>query len=410
MMSLVNGVIEMDIEEERKVLNVVKHPNVKPMTLEVPMDQTWEQRAWDVTMWDREMYRRSFEAEQRGTLDQEIGALAVNIVWPSIIRWNSLLWDPQRFTTMLYDFMIQFGASFREILSMLPWHLKLLYKISLPKSFSRVNDMKKLMRFFQQMMQRRGICIMEYLDEASKTDEHYIRVYESYECTGFENVGTATSLILAPLLAGVCHGLEAETREWNAVETRCIGLGDPYCEVKLVPGAIAELQPALQKNSVALERIHDRLMQRLTAFLLQDKPPVERARLGRTIAYSPETSFPFYAERFHMAFRMGGVRAGKNLGERLTGSGVPRDAAVKHLVSLLHYLKAGELTVDDTIRIRENVESNWIPRFYTTKWEAPCCFFTTGFLNGFFAAVTSQHVKETRCVAMGDPYCEWEFR
>ena len=31
------------------------------------------------------------------------------------------------------------------------------------------------------------------------------------------------------------------------------------------------------------------------------------------------------------------------------------------------------------------------------------------FLNGFFTAVKNQHVKETKCIAMGDPFCEWEF-
>jgi len=40
----------------------------------------------------------------------------------------------------------------------------------------------------------------------------------------------------------------------------------------------------------------------------------------------------------------------------------------------------------------------------------PTCNFTTGFLNGFFSTVKNLHVKETKCIAMGDPYCEWEFR
>jgi predicted hydrocarbon binding protein len=35
---------------------------------------------------------------------------------------------------------------------------------------------------------------------------------------------------------------------------------------------------------------------------------------------------------------------------------------------------------------------------------------TTGLLNGFFSAVKNQHVKETKCIAAGDPCCEWEFR
>ena len=37
-------------------------------------------------------------------------------------------------------------------------------------------------------------------------------------------------------------------------------------------------------------------------------------------------------------------------------------------------------------------------------------FFTTGFVNGLLCAVENQHVKETKCMAMGGPYCEWEFR
>ena len=36
-------------------------------------------------------------------------------------------------------------------------------------------------------------------------------------------------------------------------------------------------------------------------------------------------------------------------------------------------------------------------------------FLTTGFLNGFFSVVKNQHVREVKCIAAGDPYCEWEI-
>jgi predicted hydrocarbon binding protein len=39
----------------------------------------------------------------------------------------------------------------------------------------------------------------------------------------------------------------------------------------------------------------------------------------------------------------------------------------------------------------------------------PSCHFTTGFLNGLFSAVKGQHVREIKCIAAGDPYCEWEI-
>ena len=38
------------------------------------------------------------------------------------------------------------------------------------------------------------------------------------------------------------------------------------------------------------------------------------------------------------------------------------------------------------------------------------CFFTKGFINGFFSPVKSQHAKETKCIAISNPYYEWEFR
>jgi len=36
-------------------------------------------------------------------------------------------------------------------------------------------------------------------------------------------------------------------------------------------------------------------------------------------------------------------------------------------------------------------------------------YFTTGFFKGFFSTIKNQHVKETKCIGMGDPYCEQKF-
>ena len=55
----------------------------------------------------------------------------------------------------------------------------------------------------------------------------------------------------------------------------------------------------------------------------------------------------------------------------------------------------------------ENCENIAIS-FSVTERREPGCLFTTGFLNGLFSTVKGQHVREIRCVAMGDPYCEWE--
>jgi predicted hydrocarbon binding protein len=181
-----------------------------------------------------------------------------------------------------------------------------------------------------------------------------------------------------------------------------------------VPGEIVELKDSLEKDISVLERVHDRLMQRLTGFLLEGKPLVERPRLGSDIHITMATHVVGWLahadERYQMALRMGGAKAGKEVGEHLMKTGISEDEAVKLVLCLLEHCKVGKVAVDETIKIKENFETFIWTMFMKAKSEEPLCFFTTGFLNGFFSAVKNQHVKETKCIAMGDPYCEWEFR
>jgi predicted hydrocarbon binding protein len=37
------------------------------------------------------------------------------------------------------------------------------------------------------------------------------------------------------------------------------------------------------------------------------------------------------------------------------------------------------------------------------------CYFTIGFFNGLFSAVKNKHVREIKCIAVNDSYCEWEI-
>jgi predicted hydrocarbon binding protein len=105
-----------------------------------------------------------------------------------------------------------------------------------------------------------------------------------------------------------------------------------------------------------------------------------------------------------MALRMGGAKAGKEVGEHLVDEGIAEDQAVRRLIDFMEYCKVGKITLGETIQMKENCET------FGLDTGEPTCHFTTGFLNGFFSAVRNQHVKETKCIAMGDPYCEWEFR
>jgi predicted hydrocarbon binding protein len=212
------------------------------------------------------------------------------------------------------------------------------------------------------------------------------------------------------MFAGCCKSVENGERDWNAVETKCIGLGDPYCEFKLVPGEIDELKSSLEKDSSVVERIHKRLIECLMGYLLDEKPFVDRPKLGSEVhvhVACHAMGFPHLGERYRMAQRMGGAKSGKEVGDRLMEAGIKEDEAIKKVIDFMNYCKVGKVTLDETIRIKENCESLRTKLF--TAIEEPSCYFTTGFLNGLFSAVKKQHVREIKCIAAGDPYCEWEI-
>jgi predicted hydrocarbon binding protein/KaiC/GvpD/RAD55 family RecA-like ATPase len=422
MMSVSSGVIRIEAEDSMQLLRIVKHPRLRPARIEVPMEPMrvgLKERVFNPEMLAR--YLQGDQAVMRG----ELGDF-VNLLWPNLAHWSGMLWDPERFPMMVYEMNKDDGPSLLSLMkrdealkrAMFPLHRRLFLRL-MPKSFSRVKDMKKLLEGLERSMggprqERSGI--FEYLVDASKTDEHLVRLHECSECWGFEGVDAAMAFYTPPGLAGMIKGFEGWKgleRDWNAVETKCIGLGDPYCEFKFVPGEIDGLQDSLRKDVSAIERIHQRLMHHLMENLLHGKPLLERPRLGGLVSIHRVTHamvFPALAgERYRMVLGMGGARTGKQLGASLMEAGLGEDEAVKRVLGFLNQSRVGSVSMGETVRIKENCESSQI-KLFTTKEKVPSCYFTTGFLNGFFSAVRNLHVRETKCIAMGDPYCEWEFR
>jgi predicted hydrocarbon binding protein/KaiC/GvpD/RAD55 family RecA-like ATPase len=413
MMSVADGIIRMEIKESSRVINVVKHPRVTPIKIEVPV--TVPPRAI-CSVFDTEYVRSEAEMAALGakvTLRPEVGDY-VNIAWRDLIFWSGMLWDQKRFPMMMYE-LTKYSEdpsnySF-SMVSLFPWHKKLLMKLFFPKNFSRVKDMRKLIeKVWKPVFTQWRIGTMEYLDGISKTDEHYFRLHEGYECWGLEDVGTSLGIMKTAMMAGSFQGMEevlgGPDRGWNAVETKCIGLGDPYCEWKVVPGKIDELRDALEKDSDVIDKVQERLMSQILEFLLQGEPLMERPTLGSEVhihELQHITAAPNVDERLQMVFRMGGARAGKMLGERLMEAGIKENEAINRVIDFMNYCKVGKITLGETIKMKENCER------FRMKTAQPSCYFTTGFLNGLFSAVKNKHVREIRCIAAGDPYCEWEF-
>ena len=410
MMSTADGIVKIELMNGTKTFNIMKHPKVEPTKIEVPM--TWSPAIpyqFDVEKITQHM-EMSMGLMSGPPLRTEVGDY-VNLFWPNFVRWSCMLWDPKRFPTLTYISSKQGESMVGEFIRLLPWYVRLYLKLFMPKNFSEGKDMKKLMSWARRLLEEGDrLGVIKYLEDASKTDEHYVRGYEFATCWGFENVGTTLGLGTLGAWAGAIMGFEKEERDWNWVETKCIGLGDPYCEIKIVPGEIDELKTSLESlDSTVVERMHDRLIGGLMAFMLHGKPLwKKRPRLGNEISLhafghivggTPVT----VSERYRIAMRLGGVMAGKKVGERLMEASIGEDEAIKHILVLLEHCKVGKVSMDETIRMVQNCES------FMMRGEEPSCYFTTGFLNGFFSAVKNQHVREIKCIAAGDPYCEWEF-
>lgn len=408
MMSVADAIIRMEIKENLRILNVVKHPRLKPTRIETPM--TWNPTI-ALEKFDPRLMRRIWEAsftrKAGAALRTETGDF-VDMFWMNLALWSGMLWDPKRVPAMRYEFEKKLHLMSTETMAQAPWFTRFTMKFFLPGSFGEVKDMKKFSSYMGKFTEKMGFGIWEYVKEKSRKDEHYFRLHESVTCWPFHNIGARISFAGLGAIAGMLKGLEKEQRDWNGVETKCIGLGDPYCELKFVPWDTSERQDFLEStDSSIVEKVHDRLLEQLRGFTVDNKPLPERPSLGSQIAFSQVslvTSLPaLFSERYRMALRMGGARTGKEIGEHLVNAGLKEDDVIKRVINLMDHCKVGKITLDDTIKIRENCES-----FGLDTGELNC-FLTTGFLNGLFSAVKNQHVREVKCIAAGDPYCEWEI-
>ena len=435
MMSIADGILRMEIKDDSRVINVVKHPSVEPSRIEVPVESSptikssFDAFKSSVLLNPERMteWTRSMSGKPGVSLRKEVGDY-VNMFWVNFARWSTMLWDPKGFPAMIYDLNKEdaaFAVS-KEMIRFSPKYLKVFIKFLFalqtlglfPGHFGKVKDMKKYVKGsgggpWRRIAEWERSGNIEYLENVSSDDEHYFRVYENADCWGFENVGVTMASHLPPHMAGQLEGFEKNGGKWNAIETKCIGLGDPYCEFKLVPGETGDLKSSLEKDASVVERIHESLMERLMDFLLNDKPLVYRPGFGNDVHLHPVIhgfGFPYLTmggERYRMALRMGGAIAGKKVGERFLEAGLNQVESVKRVIDFLEYCKVGVVSMDETIIIRENCENftSWL----STDISEPSCFFTTGFLNGLFLAIKGKRVREVRCAAAGDSYCEWEI-
>jgi predicted hydrocarbon binding protein/KaiC/GvpD/RAD55 family RecA-like ATPase len=409
MMSISDGIIKVGIKKNLKTFEIIKHPILKPKKIQIPYNKP---QLNATSTYDLEYFKQNVRLYwdlNKKPLRKQTGDF-IDITWRNLILWSGMLWDPKRFPKIMYDWikysynMKNFGI---DLFSFLPLKERIAAKLFMPKSFSKINDMKKMSKqFFKNFESYFRIGKMEYLENKSKTDEHYYKISENYECWGLGNVGSSLAIVRPAMLSASLTGFESEDRDWNIIETKCIGLGDPFCEFRMISGKIDEVHASIRKEREAIEHVNKHIMDRLLGFLLNKRSLIERPTLGRFVHIHDlqrVTSSAISIKKLQLIFRMGGAKAGKIIGEKLIDSGLTKKEAVNQVIKLIEYCKVGKMSINETVKIFENCEK------FGSKTKGPSCHFTTGFLNGFFSIVENQHMIESKCLAAGDPYCEWEF-
>jgi predicted hydrocarbon binding protein/KaiC/GvpD/RAD55 family RecA-like ATPase len=426
MQSVAESILRTVVQNGSRMIQVVKHPHVESSKIEIPIEtKPSAAKAFD---FNPEATKRLSKSMLMGSESYrvEVGDF-LSPFWPSLAHWSGMLWDPQGFPRLIYDLNWEDGSSIKESTPYMPIRFRFMINtvlflqslgIGVPKRFESVDHIKQLttrgIPYIGGALQEHS-GIIEYLEDRSSSEEHYFRILENSDCWGFEGIGTMLASHLPPAMAGMLSGFERIGKNWHAVETKCIGLGDPYCEVKIVRGDLEDYKNAFERDSETVGRIHNHLMDRLMGFLLREQPLLpNRPRLGNEVHMHVAfhaMGFPHLGgDRYRMAIRMGGAKSGREVGKRLIEAGIEGDEAVQRVLDFMNHCKVGKVALNpkgDRISISENVES--IRTHLFMAYDEPSCDFTTGFLSGVFSSLKDQRVREIKCIAAGDPFCQWEI-
>jgi predicted hydrocarbon binding protein/KaiC/GvpD/RAD55 family RecA-like ATPase len=426
MQSIADSILRMEVQNGSRSIQVIKHPKLEPTKIQIPIEtKSTAARAFAFNPEATKKLSKSMLSTGE-PYRTEVGDF-LSPFWPNLAHWSGMLWDPKGFPKLIYNLNWEDASSIKESTPYMPLNFRIMIRsilflqslgVGIPKRFERVSQIKQLVNQgipYITGAESERCGTIEYLDGFSSPDEHIFRIHECSDCWGLDSVGTSLASHLPPAMAGMLSGFERIGKDWHAIETKCIGLGDPYCEIKITRGDFEDFEEALKKDIDAVERIHNRLMDRLMGFLLREEPLFpDRPKLGNEVHMHVAfhaMGFPHLGgDRYRMAIRMGGAKSGHEIGNRLTEAGIQGDEALQRVIDFMNHCKVGKVSLNprgDRLSIKENVES--IRTHLFMAYDEPSCDFTTGFLNGVFSSLKDQCVREIKCIAAGDSFCQWEL-
>lgn len=408
LLALAPAVLRINLEGSNRVLEVMKHPSLERGKLifgTIGRENKPLQCRSELTQ-DTEMLGAHWEShagKSPGFIRAKLGDF-VGIPWIQLVYLGGITWDTRRFPRLVYD------AS-RDLynhcltLGRKDWEsgevIASIHNTEFARQFILASN-------GPDARERQNWALADFVSTQSSKDGYIVRLREAATCWNLNKIGAPLCFYDSGVFAGGAQAFDSDGCDWHAYEEECVGEGAPYCEIVLKPEPTTDFDKYLNAgNGSKCEEAMDSLVGTLTQVALDRAEPPSRPTLGpdaRLAAFQESTSVPAISdEEFMIAVRLAGANVGKKLGESFLEAGIKLTENSKYLAALFSKLKIGRLFTTDTLKLYESCES------YGIRANRPICFFTTGFLNGFYSIVNGLSVKELKCVGAGAQYCEWEF-
>ncbi len=406
MQSISNGVIRIEPQDQKRVLNVAKFPNMKPTVLDYVLRGSVEPVAYNLQNSFTPQWFSNFQDMLKDKRARHSVPDRVNLIWQQLALWGGMLWD-KRFPTLMYNYGKDLYYNATQ--GMLPAVVQRNPQIKGKKDL--VGLVNALLPDLKSTIAKLGGGEI-YLDEQkTNNDEIHLGWNESDICFTFPNVNGAICYLYSGALAGTIQAstdyLE-QKKTWDGIEYMCLGLGDSTCRARMVPAGSDDFTNYLESaDNVKIERVNERITEQMASYLLTGQPPIQRRRLGEGIhvlQLQKAITLPaLSSDIFRRALSMAGVNSGMKLAEYLDQRGISANESINQLGKFLTYANVGQVQFGESLRIVENAETVGL------KSNLPICSFTTGFLNGFATVTKGTKVHENVCQTAGGDYCEWVF-
>ncbi|OYT40194.1 MAG: hypothetical protein B6U86_04560 [Candidatus Altiarchaeales archaeon ex4484_43] len=266
-------------------------------------------------------------------------------------------------------------------------------------------------RIFQNMLingwKRVGGGILEFIDFDESERRLRYRLLKSAIFPPGKRLSHPACFIQMGALCGIIEAVSG--RFCEGIETKCAGMGDPYCEFELYLRDEME-HPRFELISkdqfkMSLDFIINELIEETKGI---------RKGAGDYIHISIDQGINYMILSLSRGHVVLSKWSGRLVGERmveLKGIGNIFDA-LDYLGNLFQNLKIGimekELLPDVIgVKIEESVYSSGVKNI-----NMKLCTFIAGILEGALHRSSREDwvIKETKCIANGDEYCEFECR